>query len=257
MNTVKITEAVNIIKQSKYTVAFTGAGISVESGVPPFRGENGLWNKYDPKLFYLDYFLNNQEVTWKVLKEVFYTFMENSFFNKAHEMLAILERNDLLKCVITQNIDNFHYDAGNRIVHEFHGNIKRLRCLYCNKVFQLSEIGIEKSVPACLHCKGLLKPDIIFFGESIPPDAYNASVKEAHKAEVMLIIGTTGEVMPACQIPHLAKRNGCKIIEVNTNPSNFTNSITDIYLQGKATDVLEKITTSILSNKNPSNNTIK
>ncbi len=237
----KIKEAAKVIKESNYTFAFTGAGISVESGIPPFRGENGIWGKYDPKVLELGFFHQNPEESWKVIREIFYGYFGKSLPNKSHFILAEMEGKNLLQSIVTQNIDNLHQEAGSRVVHEFHGNMKKLLCTKCGKHHDVMKINLEKLPPQCENCKSLLKPDFIFFGEGIPPGAYKKSMEAALKAEVVLVIGTTGEVMPAAQIPYIAKQNGAKIIEVNTKPSNYTASITDIYLDGKATEVMGEL----------------
>ena len=124
-----IREAVTAIKKSKNTIAFTGAGNSVESGVPPFRGEHGLWNKYDPDVLDLRYYMQNKEECWKYIREIFYDFFSSAQPNAAHKVLAKMEEENLLKAVITQNIDNMHQEAGSKTVYEFHGNSKKLKCL--------------------------------------------------------------------------------------------------------------------------------
>lgn len=236
-----ISEAVKLIQESKHTVAFTGAGISVESGIPPFRGKEGLWSKYDPQVLDINYFFSNPKESWFVIKEIFYDFFGKAKPNFAHEGLAILEKNGLLKEIITQNIDNLHQEAGSKVIHEFHGNSQQLICTSCNKIYPAKEVNLKKLPPNCNSCDSLLKPDFIFFGEGIPQDAYMASIKAADTADLFILIGTTGEVMPACQIPIMAKQKGAKIIEINPEHSKFTNNITDIYLQGKASEVMRKI----------------
>ena len=237
-DTNKIKEAASIIKESSYTFAFTGAGISVESGIPPFRGENGIWGKYDPKVLELGYFHDNPAESWKVIREIFYEYFGKSLPNKAHKVLAEMELKNLLHSIVTQNIDNLHQEAGSKEVYEFHGNMKKLLCTDCGRYYDVSEINLENLPPLCSACGGLLKPDFIFFGEGIPQEAYEKSMEATHKAETVLVIGTTGEVMPAAQIPYIAKQNGAKVIEINTMPSNYSDSITDIYLEGKATEVM-------------------
>lgn len=243
-----IQKAAKSIKNAKYPVAFTGAGISVESGVPPFRGENGIWNQYDPSSLELQFFLNNPEESWKVIRELFYQFFGDAKSNAAHFALAGLEKKGLLKSLITQNIDNLHQQAGSKEVYEFHGNSQKLVCLDCRKGFIPDDIDLNKLPPRC-SCSGLIKPDFIFFGEGIPPNAYQKSVEAAGRADVILIIGSTGEVMPAAQMPYLAKQNGATIIEINPGKSNFTPSITDIYLQGKATSVMSSLYEEITGDK--------
>ena len=230
--------AAEAIKKSKSTTAFTGAGISVESGIPPFRGKDGLWSKYDMKTLELDFFHQNPQESWSVIKEIFYDYYGKANPNRAHYVLAKMEEAGLLKSIITQNIDNLHYEAGNKTVYEFHGNMKKLVCTGCHNHFTVDNIDFEKLPPRCESCGGLIKPDFIFFGEGIPQGAYANSFQDASNCDVMLVIGTTGEIMPASQLPYLAKQNGATIIEVNKEPSKYTGSLTDIFLQGKATEVM-------------------
>ena len=234
-------KAAELLKKSSYTTAFTGAGISVESGIPPFRGPEGLWSRYNPIVLDIDYFKTNPLESWKVIKEIFYDFFGKAKPNKGHIALAQMEQMGYLKNVITQNIDNLHQEAGNTTVYEFHGNSHSLVCMNCGKHFTMQEIDFNKLPVRCDNCNGLVKPDFIFFGEGIPPAAYEASLEAARKADVFLVIGTTGEIMPASQIPVIAKQSGAKIIEVNTEPSNYTHSVTDIFLQGKAGSVLPEL----------------
>lgn len=236
-----IDQAVKLLKKSGYTTAFTGAGISVESGIPPFRGDTGLWSKYDPIVLDIDYFNANPRESWNVIKEIFYDFFGKAKPNAAHYALSEMEGADLLQNIITQNIDNLHQLAGNTTVYEFHGNSHTLICTNCPKTYGIDDIDFGSLPVRCTDCGSLVKPDFIFFGEGIPPVPYQKSIEAAEKADVFLVIGTTGEIMPASQIPHLAKANGAKIIEINPEPSNFTNSITDIFLQGKATGVMKEL----------------
>ena len=236
----KIQEAIEILKDSKYTVAFTGAGISVESGIPPFRGPGGLWSQYDPIILDLDYYSIHSDKSWPVVKKLFFDFFGSAKPNAAHLALAKMEQEGRLKEIITQNIDNLHQEAGSKNVYEFHGNSRQFLCLDCGTVYQVSDLVLTEEPPHCHQksCNGLLKPDFIFFGEGIPVDAYEASIQAANNADVFILIGTTGEIMPASQIPYLAKQNGAKIIEINITESSFTPKITDVFLQGKATKVL-------------------
>lgn len=236
-----IKKAVELIKNAKHITAFTGAGISVESGIPPFRGENGLWNKYDPTFIEINYFHSNPYESWKLIKEVFYDFFGKAKPNAAHFALAEMEKTGFLKAVITQNIDNLHQDAGSKTVWEFHGNSRNLICNSCGKIKPAAETDLNDLPPKCDNCRTVLKPDFIFFGEPIPELARTNSFLESERADLFILIGSTGEIMPASFIPYEAKRNGAKIIEINTEVSNYTNSITDVFLQGKATEVMSKL----------------
>lgn len=240
--------AVDVIKNSKFTFAFTGAGISVESGVPPFRGKLGLWNKYDPKILDLGYYLNNPEKCWVYIREIFYDFFTDAKPNNAHFVLAEMEKKGYLKSVITQNIDNLHFEAGSQRVHEFHGNAKKLKCLKCGSLYDSSGIDFNNIPPRCIKDGEILKPDFIFFGEGIPKDAYRNSFADAERAETCIIVGSTGEVTPASFVPRTAKQNGAFIIEINPEESMFTNNITDIYLRGRAGEVLKKLGNYLFNN---------
>jgi len=234
-------EAVELLGRSHYTVAFTGAGISVESGIPPFRGAEGLWSRYDPTVLDIDYFQQHPEKSWAVIKEIFYDFFGKAAPNAAHFSLARMEEKGLLKSIITQNIDNLHQEAGSHAVVEFHGNSHSLVCMQCGRHFGIEDIRFDILPVRCDACGGLIKPDFIFFGEGIPSRAYKDSLEAARRADIFLVIGTTGEIMPASQIPFLAKENGAKVIEVNTAPSKFTHQITDVFLHGKATEVMQRM----------------
>ena len=235
------TEAAKIIKSSKRCVAFTGAGISVESGIPPFRGENGLWNKYDPQTFDIQYFYSHTKQSWEVIREIFYDLIGKVKPNAAHYALVELEANNMLSSVITQNVDNLHYDAGSNVVYEFHGSLKSLVCLKCRTKYKISKIDLNILPPVCEKCDGILKPDVIFFGEAIPEPASTHSFNEAGKADCFILIGTTGTVAPANTIPSIAKSNGSQIIEINPYTSEYTNSVTDIFLEEKASTAMEKL----------------
>ena len=229
------------IKDAGRCVAFTGAGISVESGIPPFRGENGLWNKYDPETFNIRYFLDHTEESWQAIRTIFYDLFGTVQPNPAHRALATLEQKGLLHAVITQNVDNLHYDAGSSTVHEFHGSLKRLACLKCSGTVMIEEADLTVVPPLCARCGAILKPDVIFFGEPIPEPAGSNSFREAETCDCMILIGTTGEVAPANMIPRIARQNGARIIEINPVKSFYTDSITDIFIEDKAGPAMTRI----------------
>ncbi len=234
-------KAAKIIKTAKRCVAFTGAGISVESGIQPFRGENGLWNRYDPQIFDINYFYGNMKHSWQVLRDIFYDLFGKVKPNAAHYALAELEARSMLKAVITQNVDHLHYDAGSRVVHEFHGSFKTVVCLKCKAKQKISKIDLNILPPLCKKCGGILKPDIIFFGEAIPEPAQRNSMIETKKADCFILIGTTGMVAPANMIPTAAKANGAKIIEINPVKSEYTHSVTDVFIEDKAVHAMETL----------------
>ena len=234
--------AADLIKHAEYGVVFTGAGISVESGIAPFTGTGGLWNQYDPKFIDINFFYADPKRSWQEMKKIFFTDMNEAQPNKAHEVIALLEQKHMVRGVITQNIDGLHQRAGSQNVQEFHGTIHTLSCLKCGRTYNLKETDISANPPLCA-CGGVLKPDFVFYGEGIPPRAYEKSLEMAQNADVMIIVGTAGQVMPACSLPYTAKEFGAKIIEINPQFSAFTHAITDLYFPQKATeffDALEK-----------------
>ncbi|WP_026475689.1 NAD-dependent deacylase [Alkaliflexus imshenetskii] len=237
MSSTEIQNAAEIIRLSKHCMAFTGAGVSVESGIPPFRGENSIWSRYDPSLLELRYFKSHPETCWPVIKEIFYDFFGKAKPNAAHYALAKLEQDGIIRALVTQNIDNLHQEAGSREVYEFHGNSQRLVCLQCDFHEMAAEADLSVLPLYCPKCGGLMKPDFIFFGEQIPEKAYQLSMGAARKSDVCIVVGSTGEVMPAALIPAEAKRSGAVIIEINPEESLFTRDITDIHLRGKASEI--------------------
>ncbi len=246
-------EAVSLIRSAKHLTAFTGAGISVESGIPPFRGPGGLWGKYDPRTLELDYFLTDPGRAWPVIKEIFYDNFGKAKPNAAHLALARLESEGwpreavggpsgaaldargYLRTLITQNIDNLHYLAGSRNIVEFHGNSRLLICLACGQRVEASPSLLENLPPRC-PCGGVYKPDFIFFGEEIPKSAHEKSQDAARLTDVMIVVGSTGEVYPAALVPHWAADAGAKIIEINPEASEFTSSVSDIHVPLKAAE---------------------
>ncbi len=237
----KIRLAAQWIRESKHTAAFTGAGISVESGVPPFRGPEGLWSRYDPMVLDISYFHAHPLEAWKVIREIFYDYFRDARPNRAHEVLARMEEKGLLSAVITQNIDNLHQDAGSRVVYEYHGNARELVCTRCGRLYDPSAMDLSVLPPCCPTDQAVLKPNFIFFGEPIPEQAASMAAYEARTADLFLVIGSTGEVMPACLVPQLAKQRGANIIEINPEESLFTPHITDLHLKGKAGEVLDRL----------------
>ena len=230
----ELQQAASLIKNASYAVAFTGAGISVESGIAPFTGVGGLWNQYDPKFIEINFFLSDPTRSWQEMKKIFFTDMDEAQPNRAHIVLGKMEQKELLKGVITQNIDGLHQRGGSKNVQEFHGTIHTLSCLHCGRKYRLEDINLEDIPPTCL-CGGVLKPDFVFYGEGIPPRAYENSAQMAQNADVMIVVGTAGQVMPACSLPLAAKEHGCKIIEVNPRESSYTGHITDLYFAQPAT----------------------
>jgi len=236
-----IRRAAKDILHSKKTIAFTGAGISVESGIPDFRSAQGLWQKYDPEEYATIYaFHSNPDKVWLMLKEMFLLIMAAKP-NPAHIGLAELERMGLLYSVITQNVDGLHQAAGNTNVIEFHGTHRTLSCLHCSTKIDGSSLTPESLPPRCSHCSSLLKPDVVFFGEPIPWEAQTMSFKESKSCSAVLVIGTSAVVYPAATIPITAKERGATVIEINMEPTPLTNQISDYLICGSAGEIIPAI----------------
>ncbi len=238
-----IGQAAEIIMNSKFTMALTGAGISVESGIPDFRSADGLWAKFDPAEYAsIHSFRAKPEMVWEMLRE-----MDNVVGqarpNKAHLGMGELEKMGYLHCIITQNIDNLHQMGGAKNVIEYHGNSSTLSCLWCGKRYK-SEEKRDEYPPRC-ECQKILKPDVVFFGEAIPEYALNRSFQLASSARALMVVGTSAVVSPANTIPTIAKQNGAKIIEINTERTHLTDSLTDIFLQGGAGKVISDLVEAV------------
>ncbi|MGZ3559881.1 MAG: NAD-dependent protein deacylase [Thermodesulfobacteriota bacterium] len=236
-----IQRAARDILSSKKTIAFTGAGISVESGIPDFRGAQGLWQKYDPEEYaHIHAFYSNPDRVWLMLKDMFALVM-NAKPNPAHLGLAELERMGLLSSVITQNVDGLHQAAGSHNVIEFHGSHRTLSCLKCSTTIDGTALKIEDLPPRCSRCSSLLKPDVVFFGEPIPWDAQTMSFKESKSCSMVLVIGTSALVYPAASIPITAKERGATVIEINMERTPLTDQISDYLIPGSAGEIIPAI----------------
>ncbi len=239
MRTEDARRAARMIREARCAIAFTGAGISLESGVPTFRGgADSVWSKHDPEDIEIGRFTANPAKSWRTIKECFYSFMRNNDIrpNKAHHVLARMEADGLIKSVVTQNIDCLHQMAGSKNVIEFHGTTGTASCMACGLKEPAAELDMTADVPRCPQCGGLMKPDFVFFGEAIPTEAYELSMDYANdKADLCLVVGTTGSVMPAAMVPILVKRRGGAVIEVNPEPSELTR-YADVFLQAGAVE---------------------
>jgi len=243
----KINKVSEMIAASKRLVVFTGAGISTESGIPDFRGPDGLWTKVDPEDFTIDRFLASSETRTKV----WYSLVEgglitNSQPNRAHLAIAELEKMNKLSAVITQNIDNLHQKAGNdpNKVHELHGNMQWLVCLDCKERYDLELMrrkhASPKHFPLCEKCGGILKPDVVFFGEMLPQRALMAAQKESEMCDLFMVIGSSLVVYPAACMPLYAKQSGAKIVIINMGETGH-DEIADVLINAPAGDVMTRI----------------
>lgn len=232
--------AAHALCNARCVVAVTGAGISVESGIPDFRGPNGIWNRYPVEEYAtIDAFLTNPEKVWKFWYELGEMLLDCAP-NAAHHALACLERLGRCHAVITQNIDNLHEQAGSTKVVEFHGNAHRLACVRCRKTEPLDLASPFRSTPHCA-CGGVMKPDVVMFGEMIPPDALTESDRLTRECDVMIVVGTSATVYPAAHLPVIAKQRGAFIIEANIEKTGFTRTITDAFLEGPAGETLPRL----------------
>jgi len=208
------------LRTSKSIVFFTGAGISAESGIPTFRGKDGIWNKLKPEeLANFDAFLKNPELVWEWYKHR-KQIIKESKPNAGH--LAIAEAQNIFPkvSVVTQNIDNLHRRAGSKTVYELHGNIERNYCIKC-KTFYNEELDFSTGIPKC-KCGGLIRPDVVWFGEFLPEDQFNLSEKAAENGDIFFIIGTSAVVYPAASLIFTAKQSGAYLIEVNIEETEIS-----------------------------------
>lgn len=221
-----VLEAVALgLKNSKYTVAFTGAGISSESGIPTFRGEDGLWKEYDPDLYAnINHFNQNPTYYWNFFKDIRYPLLKKAKPNPGHLALAEMESAGNLKTVITQNIDGLHQGAGSSSVIELHGTTRVIYCMNCFEEYALDDVfaRIEtENPPFCLECQGNLRPDVVFFGESLDSQVLTSAYQEARICDFLLVVGSSLVVYPASHIPLHAKQAGAALAIINKEPTPF------------------------------------
>lgn len=241
----QLQRAAEILSGSNLTVALTGAGISVESGIPPFRGPGGVWEKFDPMEYaHIDAFRRDPKKVWTVLLSSMKQIMDAAAPNDAHIGLFRLEEMGILKTVITQNVDGLHQAAGSRDVIEFHGNFAWHYCMECGARKPGSAFDLLVIPPVC-NCGGIFRPDCIFFGETIPPDHLNRSKSLSIQCETMIVVGTSATVYPSASMPVIAKQTGATIIEINKEPSSLTHSVTDIFLKGPAAETVRELVAEV------------
>jgi NAD-dependent deacetylase len=228
-----------LLRNSQSICVLTGAGISAESGVPTFRGTDGLWTKLSPdELASFDGFMREPKKVWSWFqqqKEI----MHSARPNESHYALATMET--LVKdfTLVTQNIDNLHRRAGSKHVLELHGNIERSYCMKCGKYVSEVKITEEHPVPYC-QCGGIIRPDVVWFGETLPEEEYSKAVTAASRCELFISVGTSAVVYPAAALPLIAKQNGAYVVEVNIEYTELS-SHADETLIGKASEVLPQL----------------
>ncbi len=197
-------------------VVLTGAGVSTASGIPDFRGPGGIYSKVSPEVFDIDSFMSHPERYYRIEREILREALDVKP-NVTHILIAKLEKMGLIEAVITQNIDGLHRKAGSSKVIELHGNISTGSCLRCGRRFRREEIDKmlrAVDVPRC-ECGGIIKPDVVFFGEMLPPQALNEGMRLAAESDLMVVMGSSLVVHPAATLPSITVRNGGKLIIVN------------------------------------------
>ncbi|MEW6744651.1 MAG: NAD-dependent deacylase [Planctomycetota bacterium] len=240
-------EAVAAFLEAEVRVALTGAGISVESGIPDFRSPGGLWTVFSPDEYAtIDVFMSNPEKAWRLFRAIGRT-LQGAHPNAAHTALARLELAGLLDGVVTQNVDRLHQAAGSRQVLEVHGHHDNLHCLECDATTPLDVCCYEEGqpVPRCPSCGGPLKPTVVLFGEAIR-DAERIE-ELLLRCRALLVIGTSAQVYPANEFPAVVKMRGGVVIEFNLEPTALTRdelafhgtgSVTDYFVRGAASVTL-------------------
>ena len=237
----QIQQAARLIRQAQSVVAITGAGISTPSGIPDFRSpESGAWHTADPMLVAsIHAFKQNPKHFFDWIHPLARKFFE-ARPNPAHIALAQLETAGKLKAIITQNIDTLHSQAGSKTVYELHGHLRQVTCIRCYQVQEAQPIlenFIETGqVPLC-HCGGVLKPNIILFGEQLPMHQFVAAQMALAEADVVIVAGSSLEVAPASDLPLTALENGAKIIIIN-HQSTYLDSQATVVIQGDVSEIL-------------------
>ena len=243
-----IQKVTDLIRRSKKVIVFTGAGVSTESGIPDFRSPGGVWQKYNPEDFYYQKFISSEESRekyWQMSRE-FYDPLKNAQPNAAHRAVSELEKMGKLDCVITQNIDNLHQRAGSspEKVIELHGTAVSVSCLACRKKYPREEIqswllrGVK--VPRCDACGGILKPDTVSFGQSMPVQETEEAFRRARGCDLFIVIGSSLVVQPAASVPLEAKEGGAKLVIINREPT-YHDSLADVVIHGSAGEVMSKV----------------
>jgi NAD-dependent deacetylase len=236
-----IQQAADLIHKASYVMVLTGAGVSTPSGIPDFRSpSSGIWNKLDPMVVASIWGYHEHP-------DVFYRWfmplarqIRQARPNPAHFALAELEQVARLNLLATQNIDSLHQTAGSRHVVELHGHLRSASCLACAEQAALDDIwplAERGEAPRCPACGGLMKPDVILFGEPLPYDALRASQEGALFCDVLISIGTSLEVEPAADLPHLARRSGSRVIIINRQPT-IADKIADLVIHDDAAKAL-------------------
>jgi NAD-dependent deacetylase len=232
------------LSSATFVAVLTGAGISAESGVPTFRGSEGLWKKFKPEeLASFDAFIRNPDLVWE-----WYSYRKKLIAevkpNPGHYALADMEKLFQGFAVITQNIDNLHQRAGSTRVYDLHGNIERNYCIKCGRRYRTEELASATSAPHCIDCRGLIRPDVVWFGELLPANHWTSADRAANSADVFFSIGTSAIVYPAASLPLTARKAGAYIVEINAETTPLSD-IADETIIGKAGEILPRLVNAI------------
>jgi NAD-dependent deacetylase len=235
-------ELLEQLKKAKIVSVLTGAGISAESGVHTFRDPGGIWEKFRPEqLANFEAFMADPDMVWNWYqhrREI----MRNVKPNPGHIALAEMESMFDEFYLITQNIDNLHRRAGSKNITELHGNAERNYCIKCKKFYNEIDLN-QKSVMKC-ECGGLIRPDVVWFGEMLPFDALRFAEDCAMRSDVFFTIGTSAEVYPAALLPLMARKSGAYVAEINTRLTAISNEV-DIVIEGKSGEILKELAETI------------
>lgn len=240
-----VTKAVALWQKARHTVALTGAGISTPSGIPDFRSPaSGLWEQVDPmEVASLSRFLQRPQGFYDWIYPLA-KLTAAAQPNAAHKALAQLEADGWLQCVITQNIDMLHTKAGSQMVYEVHGHLREVTCMQCHRVYAgepVLALFLETAVvPRCEACTGILKPNVILFGERLPPTVMAAADWHTNECDLMLVAGSSLEVLPVSQLPQQAKRNGARLIIINYEET-YADDWADVVIRADVAEVLPRI----------------
>jgi NAD-dependent deacetylase len=238
-----IDEAARLIKSSRYFIALTGAGVSVESGIRTFRGPGGLWTEFgEPPMDGYRSFEDNPRGYWENKlnpegRSRFGDSLSEAKPNAGHLAFVELETMGILKSLITQNIDDLHIEAGNKNVLEIHGNKLKLRCVRCNTRFLKEGFNLSTLPPKCPKCGGVVKDDIVMFGEPIPRDVLAACQAEAERSDCIIVVGTSAVVYPAASLPLIVYDKGGVVIEINPLENDLS-SICDVVVRASSGEAM-------------------
>lgn len=240
-----ISRAAQLLRRSRHAIALTGAGISTPSGIPDFRSPGtGLWESYDPMLVASIYaFRHHPEAFFDWIRPLAQALFD-ARPNPGHQALALLEDLGIIHAVITQNIDALHQKAGSKEVVEVHGHLRSATCLECYHREPTADLVAtflgSNSIPRCPECGGVLKPDVVLFGEQLPAAAVSAAMAHVRDADLMLIAGSSLEVLPVSELPLKVHRHGGSLIVVNLRPTS-ADSIADVVIHGDVAEILPSI----------------